>query len=120
MCRFERCVNSSITFSWHCRLLKIPRIEVVIRYNDDLAKEFQNMAKKITVQMKDHIPFGEVLLLLIVFLQEIKSACNARKTQEDPLICRFMQYLAGPTRIPIKERFPLTTSAKLYHDGALK
>lgn len=70
--------------------------------------------------MKDHTPFRKVLLLLIFFLEELKSTCNARETHEDASIWRFMHYLAGPTEIAIKARLTLATSLKLYHDVALK
>lgn len=70
--------------------------------------------------MKDRTFSGEDPMLVIIFVQRVKSACNTCRFHESTAKWLFEQYLIGPVEAAMKVRVTSTSSATFYHQGALK
>lgn len=71
-------------------------------YGDAFAHDLHKMVKRIEIRMKDPSFPGEDPTPGIIFLQEIKSACDACRNFESAAMSLFEQFLAGQTKAAVK------------------
>lgn len=89
-------------------------------YDDDASHDLHRMVNRLAVQMKDGAFSGKDSTLVVAFLQEFKSACDAGRLYGSAALCLFNQLLTGRAEAEVKVRVTLKISANVYHEGALK
>lgn len=70
--------------------------------DDDVVHELHKMAKKIASQIKDCFFSGKDPILVVAFLQDCKSACDAYGIYEGAVMCLFKYFLTGLSEPAVK------------------